>query len=90
MLRHIENASHLEKLVRLWCFYSFRGIKIDLALAVFDHADYISPIHELADSLSLKAMWGCFPVRGDIYVVVPKNGESAKPLIEASNIVFWL
>ena len=65
-------------------------VLLQLPLAVFDHADYISPIHELADSLSLKAMWGCFPVRGDIYVVVPKNGESAKPLIEASNIVFWL
>lgn len=90
MIRHIENASHLEKLVRMWCFYSFRGIKIDLALAVFDNADYISPIHELADSLSLKAMWGCFAVRGDIFVVVPKDGENAKPLIEASNIVFWL
>lgn len=90
MIRHIENASHLEKLVRMWCFYSFRGIKIDMALAVFDNADYISPIHELADSLALKAMWGCFSVRGDIYVVVPKDGESAKPLIEASNIVFWL
>lgn len=90
MIRHIENASHLERLVRMWCFYSFRGIKIDMALAVFDNADYISPIHELADSLSLKAMWGCFAVRGDIYVVVPKDGENAKPLIEAANIVFWL
>lgn len=90
MIRHIENASHLEKLVRMWCYYSFRGIKIDMALAVFDNSDYISPIHELADSLALKAMWGCFAVRGDIYVVVPKDGQSATPLIEASNIVFWL
>ena len=90
MIRHIENASHLEKLVRMWCFYSFRGIKIDMALAVFDNSDYISPIHELADSLALKAMWGCFTIRGDIYVVIPKDGDSAKPLIEASNIVFWL
>lgn len=90
MVRKIENAVNVEKIVRMWCFYSFRGIKIDLVLAVFDNADYISPIHELADNLAQRAMWGCFPVRGDIFVIVPKDGQNAAPLLEASNIVFWM
>lgn len=89
MLRHTENAECLERLIRMWCFYSFRGIKIDLVLAVFDNSDYISPVRELADTLASRAMWGYFAVRGDIFVVVPKDAGSAAPLIEAANIVFW-
>lgn len=89
MLRHTENAGRLERLIRMWCFYSFRGIKIDLVLAVFDNSDYISPVRELADTLASRAMWGYFSVRGDIFVVVPKDAGSAAPLIEAANIVFW-
>ena len=90
LIRKVENAVRLERLVRMWCYYSFRGIKLDMVLAVFDNSDYVSPIHELADSLVQRAMWGCFPVRGDIFVIVPKDSNVAAPIIEASNLVFWL
>lgn len=90
LIRKIENAVRLERLVRMWCYYSFRGIKLDLVLAVFDNSDYVSPIHEIADSLAQRAMWGCFPVRGDIFVIAPKDSNGAAPVIEASNLVFWL
>ncbi|MBE7058171.1 MAG: hypothetical protein E7387_03615 [Ruminococcaceae bacterium] len=90
MLKKPENAVRVEKLVRMWCFYSFRGIKLDLVLTVFDDSDYISPIHELADNLVQRGMWGCFPVRGNIFVIAPQNSDGAVPVIEASNLVFWL
>ena len=90
MLKKPENAVRVEKLVRMWCFYSFRGVKLDLVLTVFDDSDYISPIHELADNLAQRGMWGCFPVRGNIFVIAPKNSDGAIPVIEASNLVFWL
>ncbi len=90
MLKKMENAVHLERLIRMWCFYSFRGIKLDLILSIFDNSDYLSPIHELAESLAQKAMWGCFSVRGNIFVVAPKDSDAAHALIEASNVVLWL
>ena len=90
MLKKIENAVHLERLIRMWCFFSFRGIKLDLILSIFDNSDYLSPVHELAESLAQKAKWGCFPVRGDIFVIAPQNSDSSLPLIEASNVVLWL
>ena len=90
MLRKPENAVRVEKLVRMWCFYSFRGIKLDLVLTVFDNSDYISPIHELADNLAQRGMWGCFPIRGNIFVIAPKSSDGAIPVIEAANMVFWL
>ena len=90
MLKKIENAVHLERLIRMWCFFSFRGIKLDLILSIFDNSDYLSPVHELAESLAQKAKWGCFPVRGDVFVIAPQNSDSSLPLIEASNVVLWL
>ena len=90
MLRRTENAARLEKIVRMWCFYSFRGMKTDMVIAVFDNSDYMSPVRELAGSVASKAMWGYFTVRGDIFVIAPKDSESAVPLIESANVVFWL
>lgn len=90
MLKKMENAVHLERLIKMWCFYSFRGIKLDLIMAIFDNSDYFNPVHELAENLAQKAMWGCFPVRGNIFVIAPKDSEASLPLIEASNVVLWL
>ena len=62
----------------------------NIVLTVFDNSDYISPIHELADNLAQRGMWGCFPIRGNIFVIAPKSSDGAVPVIEASNLVFWL
>ena len=90
IMKRIENTEALERMVRMWCFYSFRGLRTDLAIVTFDNNDYLHPLRDLADHLAVKALSGYFAVRGNIYVVAPKDGESVKPLLSVSRIIFWL
>ncbi|HOA30634.1 MAG TPA: glucoamylase family protein [Clostridia bacterium] len=85
----IENYNFLERMIRMWRFFSFRGFVLDLAIITEEGGEYVSSQKDAAESLAAKALAGSYHVRGNIYVIQPmeKNRRALECLLAASCIV---
>ncbi|MBE7066708.1 MAG: hypothetical protein E7385_04050 [Ruminococcaceae bacterium] len=79
-IRHPERIDDIKKIMRMWCFYSFRGFIVDLALVCCDSTGYLAPIRDMADMLVARALSLDCCCHGEIYVITPPDGECPKTL----------
>lgn len=87
--QRIENTAFLERMVRMWQFFSFRGFRADLAIITDENTDYMHPVRDFADFLASKALSGTYGERGGIFVITPNENmrESLDCLLAGSSIV---
>ena len=87
---HSERVEELKRIMRMWCFYSFRGFIVDLALVCCDPGEYMAPIRDIADTLVARALSIGSSFHGEIFVITPENGVCPDALSANADIFYQL